>query len=393
MEFRASAVERAMKIQEVILRAMSGELSWLQAAHIMRMSPRTLRRWRWRMEHDGYDGLLDRRTGRPSPRRAPVKEVERILRLYRTKYAGFNVLHFHEIARREHEVTLSYSYVKKALQGAGLVRKKKSRGRHRKQRERRACFGEMLHLDGSPHTWLALKPQEKQTLIVVVDDATSDTLYARLEPVESTETVMRALWYVFERYGLPLSLYTDQAGWAFVKKLPGGGIDKTRLTQVGRALETLGIEHIPAYSPQARGRSERNNRTLQDRLVNELRAAGIQTVPAANRYLEQVYLPRHRSNFARQPRDPQSAFVALGSVDLDSILCVEEARVVRNDNTVVLNNVRFQIDKQPGRRTCKGLKVLIRRYLDGRIALWHGKRCLGLFDHRGRQLKPVDKAA
>jgi transposase len=393
MELSAFAVERAMKIQEVILRAMSGELTWLRAADVLGMSPRSLRRWRRRMEEHGYEGLWDRRRRRPSPRRAPVDEVQSVLRLYRTRYGGFNVRHFHETAQREHGLRLSYSFVKKALQAAGLVKKKQSRGRHRKQRERRACFGEMLHLDGSPHAWLALKPDEKQTLIVVVDDATSDILYARLEAVESTATVMRALRSVIERYGLPLSLYTDQAGWAFVKKVPGGGIDKTRRTQVGRALETLGVEHIPGHSPQARGRSERNNRTLQDRLVNELRAAGIRTVPAANRYIEQVYLPRHRRSFAHPPRDPQSAFVALGPVDLDAILCFEETRVVGNDNTVVLDNVRMQIDKQPGRRSCKGLKVLIRRHLDRSHTVWHGQRCFGRFDYRGRPEQQSAKAA
>jgi transposase len=382
-----------MRVQEVILRAMSGQLTWLQAADILRMSPRTLRRWRHRMQEHGYEGLLDRRTGKPSPRRAPVKEVERVVQLYRNKYDGFNVRHFHEVAQREHKVALSYSFVKKALQEAGLVKKKRSRGRHHKQRERRACFGEMLHLDGSLHCWLALKPEERQTLIVVVDDATSDILYARLEREESTETVMRALWSVLERYGLPLSLYTDKAGWAFVKKVPGGGIDRTRRTQVGRALEALGVEHIPSHSPQARGRSERNNRTLQDRLVNELRVAGIRTVAAANRYIEQVYLPRHRSNFACQPRDPQSAFVPLGRVDLDTILCVEETRIVRNDNTVVLDNMRFQIGKQPGRRTCKGLKVVVRRHLNGHLTVWHGKRCFGHFDQRGRPMQVSKKAA
>lgn len=393
MDYSLAAVERAMRVQEVILRAMSGELTWLQAADILRMNPRTLRRWRYRMQKHGYEGLLDRRTGKPSPRRAPVKEVERVVHLYRNKYFDFNVRHFHEVIQREHKVTLSYSFVKKALQEAGLVKKKRSRGRHHKQRERRACFGEMLHLDGSPHSWLALKPQERQTLIVVVDDATSDVLYARLEREESTETVMRALWSVIERYGLPLSLYTDKAGWAFVKKVPGGGIDRTRRTQVGRALETLGVEHIPGHSPQARGRSERNNRTLQDRLVNELRVAGIRTVDAANRYIEEVYLPRHRRNFALPPRDQQSAFVPLGAVDLNAILCVEETRIVRNDNTVVLNNMRMQIAKQPGRRTCKGLKLLIRQHLDGHYTVWHGKRCFGHFDHRGRPIQVIKKAA
>jgi transposase len=382
-----AAVERAMRVQEVILRAMSGQITWIQAANIVRMSPRTMRRWRKRMEEHGYDGLLDRRTGRPSPRRAPVAEVQRILRLYRKKYQGFNVRHFYSIAHREHKVVLSYSYVKKALQEAGLVAKRRPRGRHRLRREPRAAFGEMLHLDGSPHEWLALVPGEKQTLIAVPDDATKEVLYAQLVEEESTETVMAALKEVFEEHGLPMALYTDRAGWAFHTPKAGGPVDKNQLTQVGRALKRLGVEHIPAYSPQARGRSERLNRTFQDRLVNELRAAGIRTMPAANRYLRDKFLPVHNEEFGRAPRELQSAFVPLGGVDLDQILCHEEQRTVAKDNTVVLDHVRLQVPRQIGRRTCEHLKVLVRRHLDRSYSVWWGLRCLGRYDHKGRLLE------
>lgn len=380
-----SAVERAMKVQEVLLRAMSGQLKWLQAADILGWSPRTLRRWRRRYEQRGYDGLLDRRRGRPSPRRAPLVEVERMLHVYRERYLGFNVRHFHEIARREHRVTLSYSFTRLALQGAGLVKTRRPRGRHFQRREPRACFGELLHLDGSPHAWLALLPTARQTMLTVVDDATSRLLYAQLVEAESTETVMGALGEVFGTHGLPLALYTDRAGWAFVTRPAGGPVDKTRLTQVGRALKRLGVEHIPAYSPQARGRSERMNRTRQDRLVNELRVAGIRTVPAANAYLRTRFQPHHNTTFARPPREAASAFVSLGPVELDQILCHEEERTVAKDNTVVLEGVRLQVAKQPGRATCAGLRVLVRRHLDGTYTIWRGTQRLTQADRSGQK--------
>jgi transposase len=295
---------RAMKMQQVILKAMSGEYNWIQAAEILGMDVRSLLRWRRRMETHGYDGLLDRRRRVPSPRRIPVTEVERVLRLYREKYAGFNGRHFHQTACREHGVRLSYSFVKKALQEAGLLKKGRVRGRHRRRREPRACFGEMLHLDGSLHPWLALWPEQKQTLVAVQDDATKRLLHAELFESESTFAVMTALRQVLVSQGLPMALYSDRASWAVYTPKAGGAYDRDRLTQVGRALKRLGIEHILSYSPQARGRSERLNRTLQDRLVNELRVAGIRRVPAANRYIRERFLPRHNEQFARAPQDP-----------------------------------------------------------------------------------------
>lgn len=379
MRYGVPAVERAMKMQEIMLRAMSGKITWLQAADILGLSPRTVRRWRARYERQGYDGLLDRRHGRPSARRVPLAEVERMLRLYRERYLGFNVRHFLEIARREHGVTLSYSFVRQALQGAGLVAKRRPRGRHRLRREPRACFGEMLHLDGSPHAWLALVPDARQTLIAVVDDATTRVLYAQLVAAESTETVMAALRAVCAEHGLPMALYTDRAGWAFYTPTAGGAVDKTQLTQVGRALKRLGVEHIPAYSPQARGRSERLNRTFQDRLVNELRVAEIREVEAANAYMRTTFLPAYNVTFTRVPRDPASAFVSLGPVDLDQILCHEDERTVGKDNTVVLDGIRLQVPKQPGRPSCEGLRVLVRRHLTGEHTVWWGTRLLGRY--------------
>src|SRR5437773_3671396 len=284
MAYSRGAVERAMKVQEVILRAIDGKLTWVQAADILGYSPRTIRRIRWRLQHYGYDGLLDHRRQTPSPKRAPVAEVQRLLALYRERYLGFNVRHFHQLARREHGVRFCYAFVKKALQTAGLVAKHQPRGRHRRRREPRACFGELLHLDGSRHRWLALVPGQWLTMLVVVDDATKQILYAHLqEGGESVAAIMTALHAVLDRYGLPMALYTDRAHWAAHTPTAGGPVDRRHPTQVGRALARLGIEHILGYSPQARGRSERANRTLQGRLVNELRLAGITTVAAANR--------------------------------------------------------------------------------------------------------------
>ena len=385
MAYASAVVERTMKVQEVMMQAISGKLTWLQAEEILGWQPRRLRRWRLRYQRRGYDGLWDRRRQQPSPRRAPVAEVARIVRLYRERYAGFNASHFHEIAQREHGVRYAYTFVKQLLQAAALLPKRRARGRHRRRREPRPCFGEMLHLDGSPHAWLARCPTERQVLLQSIDDATKRVLYAQLVPVESTVAVMTALWTILETHGLPQALYTDRAGWAFYTPKAGEPVDRDKLTQVGRALARLGIEHIPAYSPQARGRSERLNRTFQGRLVNELRVAGISTVAAANRYLREQFLAAYDRRFARPPTDPAPAFVPLGRVDLTHILCHEEVRTVGQDNTVTLEGVRLQIDKQPGRRTCAGLRVLVRRHLDGLHCIWYGARCFGHYDARGRR--------
>jgi hypothetical protein len=385
MAYPPGAVERAMKAHEVIMRALNGQLTWIQAAEILGRSPRSIRRLRWLLQHRGYDGLFDRRRQTPSPKRAPVAEVQRLLALYRDRYQGFNVRHFHQLARRQHGVRFCYAFVKKALQSAGLVPKHRPRGRHRRRREPRPCFGELLHLDGSRHRWLALVPDRWFTLIAVVDDATKRLLYAQLgEGGESVEAIMTALRAVLEPEGVPMALYTDRAHWAVHTPVAGGGPDRRRPTQVGRALARLGIEHILGYSPAARGRSERVNRTLQDRLVNELRVAGITTVAAANRYLRERFIPAFNVEFARPPADPTSAFVPLDRVDLDQILCVEEERVVGRDNVVVIGGVALQVAKQPGRRSCAGLRVLVRRHLDGQYSIWYGARCLGRYDRQGR---------
>jgi hypothetical protein len=387
MVLTAAAVERAMKLQEVIMRALSGTLTWLQAADILGLEPRSLRRWRARFEAGGAVALYDRRQ-RPSPRKAPALEVQRILRLYRERFSGWNVRHFYRFARRDHGVALSYSFVKLALQEAGLVRKGRARGRHRRRREPRPCFGELLHLDGSRHAWLRRCPEEQQTLIAVLDDATKRLLYAQLWPSETSLAVLTALRAVFAGQGLPVALYTDRAGWAFHTPQAGGRVDRTRLTQVGRALAQLGIEHIASYSPQGRGRSERLNRTVQGRLINELALAGIGTRAEANAYLADRFIADYNEEFAQAPADPTSAFVPLHGVDLDAILCHVEERTVGQDNVVVLDDLVLQLPKQPGRRTCAGLRVTVRRDLHGGHSVWHGTQCWGRFDAAGQPQAP-----
>ena len=319
MAYTRTAVERAMKVQEAIVRALSGRQSWLQVADVLGVSPRTVRRLRWRYERYGYDGVFDHRRRRPSPRAVPLAEVQRLVRLYRERYGprdghpGFNIRHFYQVACRDHRGRLSYSFVKRARQTAGLVGKRRPRGRHRRRREPRPCFGELLHLDGSLHPWLALVADARQTLIAVVDDATKPLLYAQLVAGgESLAAILTALRAVLEQHGIPGALYTDRAGWAVYTPTSGTAPDRTKRTQVGRALARLGIEHIVSFSPQARGRSERANGTLQGRLVNELRVAGIRTLAAANRYLRARFIPDYNARFGRAPADPSSAFVPVG---------------------------------------------------------------------------------
>ena len=297
-----------------------GALTWIQTAEISACIQR--RRRGGLVWADRVLGLYDRR--RRPRRRAPVGRC-RILAPYHDHYPG--LASGTSTARPpRYAVTLSYSFVL-ALQEAGLVSKRRARGRHRRRREARPCFGELLHLDGSRHPWLALCPEQRQTLIAVLDDATKRLLYAQFWPGETVPAIMGALAAVLRTWGLPAALYTDRAGWAFHPPQAGGSVDRTRLTHVGRALARLGIEHIGAYSPQARGRGERLNRTLQNRLVNELRRAGITTVAAANRYLHDHFIADYNATFTRPPADPASAFVALGDVDLEQPARGDDAHV------------------------------------------------------------------
>jgi len=245
-----------MKVQEVILRAMAKKITWWQAAEIIGISDRWMRRWRERYEEHGYDGLFDRRRGQPSPKRVPLAVVEQVLGLYRERYFDLKVRHFHEKLVAEQGMELSYTWVKAALPGAGLVKRGRKRGVHRKRRPRRPLPGMLLHIDGSQHRWF--QDERWYDLLVILDDATNQIYYAQLVEEESTRTVMAGLREVIERQGLFCALYSDRASHFWHTPKAGGKVEAERLTQVGRALRELGVQMIPAYSPQARGRSERN---------------------------------------------------------------------------------------------------------------------------------------
>src|ERR1700758_1846125 len=377
----AAAVERMMKIQEVILRAMGKKITWWQAAEIMGISDRQMRRWKRRYEAYGYDGLYDRRKGQPSPRRVPMETAEKVLGLYREKYQGLNVRHFHEKLQEEHGIALSYMWVKLALQGAGLVKKGRKRGVHRKRRERRPLPGMMLHLDGSEHRWF--QDDRWYDLIEVLDDATSETYYAQLVEEESTRTVMAALKEVIERKRRFCALYSDRASHFFETPQAGGPVDRRRLTQVGRALGELGSQLIHAYSPQARGRSERRFGTWQGRLPQELRLAGITGVEEANRFLRERYIAEINRKFGVAAAEKGHAFVPVRGSDLERIFSVQTERVVAKDNTVRLDNRVWQIERTPWRGTLAGCRVTLCEHLDGRLTIVYGPHVVAQYTAQG----------
>ena len=379
--YSEAAVERTMKIQEVILRAVAKKITWWQAAEIIGISDRQMRRWHRRYEVYGYDGLYDRRRGKPSPRRVPLATVEKVLGLYREKYFDFNVRHFHEKLREEHGIGLSYMWVKLALQGAGLVRKGRKRGVHRKRRPRRPLPGMLLHLDGSPHRWF--QDERWYDLIVILDDATSEIYYAQLVEEESTRTVMAALREVVEQKGCFCALYSDRASHFFLTPKAGEAVDRPRLTQVGRALEEWRIEMIPSYSPQARGRGERNFQTWQGRLPQELRLHGLRTLEQANAFLRQSYLQEFNRTFAVQAAQPGTAFVRARRTDLDQVFSLQHERVVNRDNTVNWANRCLQIDKTSWRGTLAGCRVIVCEHGDGRLSVLYGPHRVGYYSPDG----------
>ena len=372
---------RLIKFRSVLGRYGSSELNQMEAAELLGVSERTFRRWCGRYEEGGEAGLLDRRLGHASGKRVPVDREAEVEALYRTRYSGFTAKHFHEHLVRDHKFSWGYTWTKIFLQSKGLLVRAKRRGAHRRKRPRRPLPGMMLHQDGSRHEWLA--GHDAMDLIVTMDDATSEIYSAFLVTEEGTASTFRALLEVFGRHGLPLSFYTDRGSHYFVTPEAGGPVDRKNPTQVGRALTHLGVEPIAAYSPQARGRSERLFATLQDRLVKELALAAITTVADADRFLRDVYIPAHNARFAVAAEQPGSAFVAVPGVDLNEILCVQEDRLVGQDNTVVFHRLRLQIPPSPLRPHFVKARVKVRQYQNGAHAVFHGLRCLGRYNAHG----------
>jgi hypothetical protein len=383
--YSKAAVERAMKIQEVLLRAMARKITWWQAAEILGFSDRHLRRIRERYEEFGYESTFDKRRGQPSPKRVPMATVEKVLALYRERYFDLNVRHFHEKLREQHAIDLSYTWVKSVLQGAGLVARQRQRGVHRKRRARRPLPGMLLHIDGSHHRWF--QDERWYDLIVILDDATSEIYYAQLTEEESTLTVMAGLKEVIAHKGVFCALYSDRGSHFWLTPKAGGKIDPHRLTQVGRALRELGVQMIPAYSPQARGRSERNFGTWQGRLPQELRLRGIGGLEAANRFLREHYISEFNTRFQVPAAQRGSAFVRRSSRDLDLIFALQFERTVNRDNTVSIQNLRLQIEPVRWRATLAGCTVTVHQHLDGTFTITHGPHRLGRYSAEGVSLE------
>jgi transposase len=378
-----------MKFEEIYERARERKLSQVQAAEILGVSERTFRRWRDRFEAEGAEGLFDRRLGRAAGNRVPVDAVMEVLELFDTRYWDFTARHFYDKLVETHDFKLSYNWVRITLQAHGRIRPAPRRGAHRRKRPRRPIVGMMLHQDGSSHEWVS---GQWWDLIVTMEDATNEVYSAFFVAEEGTMSSFQGIGDVIEGRGLFCSLYADRGSHYWHTPEAGGKVDKDNPTQVGRALEQLGIELIAAYSPQARGRSERMFGTLQNRLPQELRLNGITTMDEANRFLKETFLPAHNARFARPAEDAGSAFVPFAG-NLRDILCIQEDRIVGNDNTVRYKTRVLQIPADRHRHHYVKAKVRVHEYPDGTLAIFHGPRRLAGYDAPGREISEGDKQA
>lgn len=373
-----------MTRREIIVRAIAQELTWIQAAEICGITPRQMRRLKRAYERYGYDGLVDGRGGKPRRKRVAVETIERLCRLRREQYADFSVQHFWEKATEEHGLEISYTWTKLALQAAGLAEKSPGRGKYRRRRERRPLRGMMLHLDGSTHEWIAGEPM--QDLIVLQDDADSRIHYAQFVPQEGTLSTFAALKAVLQQAGRFCELYTDRGAHFCHTPVAGQAATTEHQGQVPRALKALGIRQILAYSPQARGRSERTFQTIQGRLPQELRAAGITTYAAANEYLARVFVPDFNRRFTVEPPQAGSAFVPLIGVDLDLLLSVHHERTVNNDSTVRFDSLRLQLPRRPDRAHYVRCPVLVHEFPADTLGISYQGRLLARYTRDGQLL-------
>jgi transposase len=374
------------RFEDALERYRKRRLTGDEAGELLGMSGRNFRRLCVRYEENGVDGLRDLRIGKPSPRRAAAAELTRMQRLYQERYRGMNVKHFHEHLVEQHGYKLGYTVTRLALHAAGLVPKGKRRGPHRRRRERRPLPGMLLFQDGSTHRWLAGAEGELD-LIVTLDDATGAIYSAFLVEEEGTMSSFRGLIETIAVHGLFSAFYTDRGSHYFTTPEAGGKVDKSKPTQVGRALAQLGITHIPSYSPEARGRMERVFGTLQGRLPHELRLAGIATIEAANRFLAERFVADHNARFAVDAAEEGTAFLPYAGRPLEDVLCVQDDRQVGRDNCVRWKGRSLQIPPQRHRYHYVKARVRVHEYPDGRLAIFDGPRCLVRFD---ADAKPID---
>jgi hypothetical protein len=384
MERRIEQEVKAMTRKEVIVRAIAKQITWIQAAWICGITDRHMRRLKQRYERWGYDGLVDQRGGRPRRKRIALETIERICALKRQRYADFSVQHFWEKVCEEHQIDVGYTWLKLTLQAAGLAEKSAGRGRYRRRRERRPMRGMMLPLDGSTHEWLVGEPM--QDLIVLQDDADSRIHYARFVPQEGTQSTFAALQHVLERQGRFCELYTARGAHFCHTPVAGQAATTEHQGQVSRALKALGIRQILAYSPQARGRSERTFQTIQGRLPQELRAAGITTYAAANEYLARVFLPDFNRRFTVEPLQAGSAFVPLIGVELELLLSVQHERTVNNDSVVSFEAGALQLPRRPDRAHYVRCPVLVHEFPAGTLGVSYQGRLLARYTRAGQLL-------
>jgi len=373
-----------MRFEEIYSRWTENRLTQEEAAEILGICSRTLRRYIGRYEEDGLRGLQDKRLTQASARRAPVDEVMALLERYQARYRGWNVKHFYSWYKRDGGQR-SYTWVKNTLQSKGAVPKVTKRGVHRKRRARSPLCGMMLHQDGSTHEWVAGKQWD---LIVTMDDATNEHYSMFFVEEEGTASSFLGIREVIVQRGLFCTLYTDRGSHYWYTPQGGGPVSKTDLTQFGRAMKQLGIEMIAAYSPEARGRSERAFRTHQQRLPRELALHGITTMEKANRYLQKVYRPAFNREFMQPPAEEGSAFVPWIGTNLDDILCEHHERTVTADNCVSLEGITLQIPADKYRCHYVKVKVQVHRHLDGALSIFHGPRKLADYDPQGNLKKP-----
>lgn len=381
---------RKMRFEEAYEGWNAGRLTQAEAAQLLGVCERSFRRYLTRYEAEGLEGLLDRRLEQASNRRAPVDEALALTERYRSRHSGWNVKHFHSWYRREGG-TRSYTWVKKCLQEAELVPKAAKQGTHRKRRERRPLPGMMIHQDGSTHEWV---PGVWWDLIVTMDDATSEQYSMFFVEEEGTASSFRGVREVIDRRGLFSSFYSDRGSHYWHTSEAGGKVDARNLTQFGRAMKQLGIEMIAAYSPEARGRSERAFATHQGRLPQELALAGITDMSTANRYLQEVYLPAFNAEFAQPAIEEGSAFVPWVGGNLDDILCEQVERTVGADNCVRFERLILQIPADRHRCHYVKARVRVHRYANGDLAVFHGPRKLADYTAQGKAItKNLKQAA
>lgn len=378
---------RKMRFGEAYQGWEDGRLTQAEAASLLGVCERTFRRYLGRYREDGLDGLIDRRLEQISHRRAPVDEVMQVAEHYRARHMGWNAKHFYAWYRKDGGGR-SYSWVKSRLQEAGLIQKSCGRGRHRKRRERAPWPGLMIHQDGSTHEWVC---GQKWDLVVTMDDATNEHYSMFFVDEEGTISSFRGVRAVIEARGLFASFYSDRGSHYWHTPEAGGKVDKNNLTQFGVAMRRLGIEMIAAYSPEARGRSERMFRTHQERLPRELALAGITNMATANHYLDQVYLPAFNVEFMQPAMEAGSAFVDWIGGELDDILCERFERTVGHDNCVSFAAMKLQIPADRYRCHYVKAKVAVLRHIDGSLAILHGPRKLAEYDTKGQLLKPEIK--